>query len=405
MPNLAILATHPIQYYSPWFAHLARHMNLHVYYAFRQTPEGQAAAGFKTAFDWDLDLLEGYESTFLDNVSKQPGVGSFCGCDTPEIASRLRAGSYDALLMFGWNKLSFIQAWLAALRIGIPVLIRLDSQLGSSRSSLKRALKRPIYSMVLPTAAHYLSPGERSDTYLRHYGVPHRRIHRVPHMIDVDRFAAGAQAAHRSGAAADLRQRHGASPNSTVFLTVGKLIAKKRPMLALQAFSRLPQDSGAILWMIGDGPMESEIDARIKAEGLNVKRLGFVNQTELPAHYASADCLLLPSDANETWGLVVNEAQACGLPSIVSEEAGCAPELIEDGITGWTLRTSDPDELANLMQRMIEKRGDPNWSSIESRSQSSSYNEGTHLLTQIIHRIITRRSGPDCASQDRQEAR
>ena len=69
-PSLAVLATHPIQYYSPWFAHMATDVDLHVYYAYRQTPEGQAAAGFSTAFDWDLPLLDGYESTFLNNVAK-----------------------------------------------------------------------------------------------------------------------------------------------------------------------------------------------------------------------------------------------------------------------------------------------------------------------------------------------
>lgn len=391
MIRLAVMATHPIQYYGPWFAHLAKHMDLHAYYAHRQTPEGQAAAGFSTAFEWDLPLLEGYESTFLENVARRPGVHSFWGCNTPEIDYRLRRGGYDALLMFGWNKLTFLQGWRAAMRARMPVLVRLDNQLGSRRSLLKRAAKRPLYSLVLPHAAAYLSPGERSDAYLRHYDVPDRRIHRLPHMIDVERFAQGAYDARQSGAATRLRKQHGVAADETVFLFVGKLIEKKRPILLLEALSRLGALANVSIWMIGDGPLELEVDARIAAGNLKVRRLGFVNQTQLPAYYAAANCLVLPSDADETWGLVVNEAQACGLPAIVSEEAGCAPELIEEDVTGWILRRPDAEALAQLMHTATKKADRLPRGPIQSKGQASSYDEGTRRLAEIVEHIAESR--------------
>ena len=68
--------------------------------------------------------------------------------------------------------------------------------------------------------------------------------------------------------------------------------------------------------------------------GVNVRMLGFVNQSELPGIYASADVLVVPSDFRETWGLVVNEAMACGTPAVVSVAVGCAPDLIMEGLTG-----------------------------------------------------------------------
>tara|TARA_R110002124_G_scaffold74781_4_gene200771 strand:- start:15635 stop:16816 length:1182 start_codon:yes stop_codon:yes gene_type:complete len=382
--RLAILCTHPIQYYSPWFAHMANQIDVHVFYAHRQTAQGQAAAGFSTAFDWDLPLLEGYPSTFLTNVAKDPSIQRFFGCNTPEIGHHLQDGGYDALLMFGWNKLSALQAWRGARAAGIPVLIRLDSQLGSMRSALKLALKRPLYSFILPRAADYLSPGERSDAYLRHYGVAQRRIHRIPHMIDVERFTRAAHEARASGAASALREKYGASPDETVFLTVGKLIAKKRPMLMLDAMQQLGPDAKATVWMIGDGPLEDEIDARVAAQGLKVRRLGFVNQTELPAHYAAANCLTLPSNADETWGLVVNEAQACGLPAIVSQEAGCAPQLIQDGVTGWQLREPSAASLAKLMRRAMQDADGLSGEPILAKAQMSSFDEGTRLLIRAL---------------------
>ena len=82
---------------------------------------------------------------------------------------------------------------------------------------------------------------------------------------------------------------------------------------------------------------------------------GFLNQTEMPNAYAAADCLVLPSDFGETWGLVVNEAMVCGLPAIVSDRVGCGPDLVQDGVTGAIFPFGDVNELA---RRMIEMAAD-----------------------------------------------
>ncbi len=65
--------------------------------------------------------------------------------------------------------------------------------------------------------------------------------------------------------------------------------------------------------------------------------------------YVAADCLVLPSDAGETWGLVVNEAMCCGLPAIVGDQVGCGPDLVEEGVTGAVYPTGDVDALARLL--------------------------------------------------------
>ena len=78
--------------------------------------------------------------------------------------------------------------------------------------------------------------------------------------------------------------------------------------------------------------------------------MGFVNQSELPAVYASADVLVLPSDGQETWGLVVNEAMACGVPAVVSDAVGCGPDLIEPGRTGATFPFGDIAALAAAIE-------------------------------------------------------
>ncbi len=84
--RLGILASHPIKYQAPLFRELARHVDLTVYFAYSQTAAGQAAARFSVAFEWDVDLLGGYEHRFLRNRAKNPSTDHYAGCDTPEIA-------------------------------------------------------------------------------------------------------------------------------------------------------------------------------------------------------------------------------------------------------------------------------------------------------------------------------
>jgi glycosyltransferase involved in cell wall biosynthesis len=77
-----------------------------------------------------------------------------------------------------------------------------------------------------------------------------------------------------------------------------------------------------------------------------------VNQRELPDWYAAADALVLPSDSRETWGLVVNEAMAAGLPVVVSDAAGCSVDLVRHGANGFTYPCGDVDALADRLQRI-----------------------------------------------------
>ncbi len=82
---------------------------------------------------------------------------------------------------------------------------------------------------------------------------------------------------------------------------------------------------------------------------------GFQNQRRIAATYAAADALVLPSTSGETWGLVVNEAMACGLPVIVSDQVGCAPDLVLEDETGFTYPCGD---VAALAERVGALAGD-----------------------------------------------
>ena len=321
--RLAIVTSHPIQYYTPLFRELARRLELTVFYAHRATPRDQAQAGFGVGFNWDIDLLSGYTYEFLRNVSTTPGLDRFAGVDAPEIGRQLRARRFDAILLTGWRLKCFHQALWAAKRMRIPVLVRGDSHLDTPRAAWKRWAKAVTYPVFLRRFDGALIVGMRNRAYWRHYGYPETRMFDSPHCVDNDWFAARATPRARI----ELRERLGVSPETKLVLFVGKLLPFKRPLDLIEAAALARGNGEAVEVLVaGAGPLESELRARARALGVQVHFLGFCNQTEMPAAYAASDLLTLPS-SSETWGLVVNEALACGRPILVSDAVGCAPDM------------------------------------------------------------------------------
>lgn len=347
--HLGILVSHPIQYYSPWLRFLANRLDIEVFYAHRQDARGQAKAGFGVSFEWDTPLLEGYPYRWLHNVARDPGVGSFGGCDTPEVYGILARERFDAFLVMGWNYKSAIQTIRACRQNGVPVLMRGDSQLGATRSWWRRTIKYVPYRYMLPGLDGHLYVGRRNLEYLRHYGVPEERLFFAPHCVDNAFFASRAECARRDGARSRLRRSFGIGPDDFLALFVGKLIEKKRAADFIAACGRVETTpSGRKLHgvLVGDGPLRGRLEQLAQPWAERIHFAGFHNQSELPAWYAAADALLLCSDASETWGLVVNEAMACGLPVVASEAAGCSPDLIEPGRTGYTYSLGDVQAMA-----------------------------------------------------------
>lgn len=349
-PRLAILTSHPIQYYAPLFREIARRFDTKVFFAHDATAEQQAAAGFGHAFRWDVDLLGGYDSEFLPNVARNPGAGHFSGCDTPTVAARLRAGRFDALLVTGWHLKSYVQGIAAARRLGIAVMARGDSQLETPRSFVRRAVKEAAYPALLRVLDAALYVGARNHAYYQHYRYPESRLFFSPHCVDTERFAAGAGDSARRALRAEL----GIPMDEKVVLFAGKLVPFKRPLDVIEAAAIVRREGvPASVAVAGSGELEGEMRARADALSVPLHWLGFRNQSAMPAVYAAADVLVLPSTGRETWGLVCNEALACGTPVVVSDAVGCAPDLAADGMAGGVFPAGDTVALSRVLASVL----------------------------------------------------
>ena len=340
--RIGFLVSHPIQYFAPLFRELAKQCDLTVFYAHRQTAEQQARAGFDVAFEWDVDLLSGYHSKFLRNVARTPSTDRFFGCDTPDIAGEIAGGSFDGFVVPGWALRAYWQAVHACRRAGVPVFVRGDSQLVGPRSGAVRLAKAVAFRGVLRRFDGFLYVGQRNREYLQHYGAPSQRLFFSPHCVDNDAFRAASEATRRT-----------LTPARRV-LFVGKLIERKRPFDLLQAAARLAAEGRPVdVAFAGSGDQQDALAAAAAASGVRAHFHGFVNQSELPGIYAAADVIVLPSDGRETWGLVVNEAMACGVPAVVSDAVGCGPDLVEPGLTGAVFPLGNVAALADGIGKVL----------------------------------------------------
>ncbi len=387
--RLLVLTSHPIQYQAPLFRDLARRLDLLVLFAHRATAEDQSRAGFGVGFEWDVDLTSGYESRFLVNRARRPGLDHPMGTDCPEIRDIVTDWAPDALLVMGWQHRAYWQAVLAARRAGIPVLVRGESQLATPRSVLLKLAKEGVYRVLLRAFDGFLYIGARNRQYLEHYGVGDDRLFFSPYSVDNVWFRSRARAVDVEV----LRRSLGLQENRRVVLFCGKLVPKKRPLDVVRAIGCLSLSDRPSLLVVGSGPLESEMRRQAALASIDVRFLGFQNQSELPRWYTLADLLVLPSDGGETWGLVVNESMACGTPAVVSDAVGCGPDLVERGRTGDIFALGNIEELATKIREAVHLKRNPAVSTaLEQKMEVYSIERSAAGVTEALDTIIRKKS-------------
>ncbi|MFM6175517.1 MAG: glycosyltransferase family 4 protein, partial [Sphaerospermopsis kisseleviana] len=184
----------------------------------------------------------------------------------------------------------------------------------------------------------------------------------VPHTIEVGRFAEPNEELEAKALA--WRRELGIPDDNFVFLYAAKLEPRKRPDRLLESFAKADIPNTTLLF-VGSGALETELRSQVaggewlvKGNGVferGTQRVVFVpfqNQSAMPLVYRFGDVLVLPSGYGETWGLAVNEAQACGRPALVSDCVGCARDIIREGENGAVFRTDDWDDCIRAMQRI-----------------------------------------------------
>ena len=360
--RLAYLVSHPIQYQAPLLRRIAleRDIELTVLFGSDLSVRSYKDVGFGVGVQWDVPLLEGYRHEFLPAL-RDPGTVSATTPLNRGIFDRLRGRTWqskaDVLWVHGYATANVIHGMLAAKALGIPVLLRAESWLRDRfRSPAKLALKRGFFHGLQSLVDGLLPIGTLNAAYWQYYFGAAVPQFPMPYAVDNSFFDKRSRdaAASRNQLMEELHLQ----PRRPIILFAAKLQARKRCSDLIEAYARLvrsslPGHAAPYLVIVGDGDERLRLERQVQERRLQgVRFCGFRNQSELPRFFDLASVFVLPSE-HEPWGLVVNEAMNAGRAVIISDDVGCQPDLITDGVEGFVFPVGDVHALKAALERVL----------------------------------------------------
>ena len=353
LKKLAIITTHPIQYNAPWFRLLNKGGKVipKVFYTWGQLAwEKKYDPGFGKEVKWDIPLLEGYQYTFVENISVNPGSHHRKGIINPSLNKEIELWQPDAVLVFGWNFVSHFKC-IRFFYKKIPVLFRGDSTLLRKQPFIQSFVRKLYLKWVYGFVDFALYTGAENKKYFLEYGVKENQLLFAPHAIDNERFADTNNTYQLK--ANEWKNDLGIAENTLTILYAGKLEAIKNPSLIIEFANRfIGQPIHFII--AGNGPLENVLKKKA-TENLQIHFIDFQNQQMMPVVYRLADFFILCS-VSETWGLGVNEAMACGRGVMVRNTCGCAIDLVKDGENGFVFDTAYIDRLYDQITKLLSNK-------------------------------------------------
>ncbi|MEM8526293.1 MAG: glycosyltransferase family 4 protein [Bacteroidota bacterium] len=355
--RLILLYSHPIQYFAPLSRALAKsdEFEVLVCYCSDHGVKAYEDEEFNQTVQWDIPLLEGYESLFLKNYARNPGISKgFRGLINWGILKVLRQQPKSFVMVHGWGYLTTVLTLLVARAYGHTVCLRGESPLSHeaqySPKQLKRR-KRFFQHLLFPRIDKFFYIGSQNKAFYQHYGVKEEQLIFAPYSIDNERF--GKAYEQYKDQKRSLREELNLPLEKRIFLFSGKYIDKKRPMDLLRAFAQIKTENAQLVF-VGDGPLREEMETFIAEKNLsNITLTGFVNQSVIPKYYAIADVFVMCSKEGETWGLSTNEAMNFALPLVLSDLTGSSSDLVVKGKNGYVFPTGDITALCEKLEWML----------------------------------------------------
>ena len=273
---------------------------------------------------------------------------------TPGIWRLLERGGFDLVVVGGWSLMATQLAILWCRLRRVPYLLMSDNHLLEPRPRWVRAVKRLVLPRIVPQAAAWLVPGSLARDHIVFYGAKPDRVLTFPLTIDVERWARLCEAARPERES--FRTRCGVAVDDVLVLHVGRLVAHKAVDVLLHGAAAARRLGAKVhVLVVGAGPEEASLRELASSLDVPVSFAGELDTDALPAAYAAADVFALVS-ARETWGVVVNEAAAAGLPLVLSSGVGSAADLLAAGQNGELVPVGDVGALADSLVRLA---GDP----------------------------------------------
>ena len=338
--RVAVVTTEPTPYRAPQLDRLARHpdLDLTVFYA-ASTFQRRT---WKVELDHPHEILRGVTLPLNRVLLHDYPL-------TPAIRGRLARGRYDCVVIWGWSTFAS-QLAVAWCRLhGTPYLVFAESQLTEPRPAWVRLIKRLLVPLVVGPAAGQLVTGTRAREHALAYGAQPDRIWTFANTVDTLALRAEAERLHERRD--PIRSTFGIEDDRVVVAHVARQIPQKGTDVLIAAVARTR--SRPLLLVVGDGPQRQELERLAASSGVDAVFTGELGRDRLVEAYVAGDVFAQLS-RKEPWGVVVNEAAACGLPLVLSDRVGAAADLVEAGENGFVIPSDDPSAAAAALDSLAK---------------------------------------------------
>lgn len=347
--RIAIVATHPIQHFVPFYRALSLDPSLqvHVFFASRIGLDEYFDREMNVTVKWRMDLTSGYDHTFLPGADRIH-ESSFFKMNNLSLGAALDRFRPDAVVVYGYSNITALGTILGAILRRIPLLLISDSELLRERTTAIGWIKDRLLPILGASVFAVLTVGDRNEQYWTRFGVKPGRLFRTPFTIDETLYRDTQR--QRDALRRAWRAEHAVGQDEVVFLAVGKLSNRKRQADVLAAL-RIAAKAGPLrVVLAGDGADRAALEAQAAEAGLPVTFLGFVNVDALPSVYAAAD-VLVHASSSDPHPLVFSEAACVGLPIIASDRIGAVgpTDIARVGENAVIYPVGDVERLAAAM--------------------------------------------------------
>lgn len=330
-------------YRIPLFEELAKNTSIDLYIYFTSKSEENR--------EWDVSKDHSFNYKILPGFILPIGVNAYFHIN-PTIITELLFGKFDVIISAGYSSFSNQIVQLMARILRTPFILWSGSTV--NEPSKLRSLSLPLVKLIVKYADAYIAYGTNAKEYLVQLGAQRDKVFVSFNTVDTTFF--GEQCVKCKSKKTILKNKFGIN-HENVILYVGQLIERKGVNYLLKTHEKLSDKHDVGLVLVGNGNQKQELMKLCEDNAIdNVYFIDFVQKDVLPQYYAIADVFVLPS-TEEVWGLVINEAMACGLPIITTEKVGASVDLVQNGVNGFIVKEKSSDELTMALEKIFVTNG------------------------------------------------
>jgi glycosyltransferase involved in cell wall biosynthesis len=269
----------------------------------------------------------------------------------PSIFYELYKDKIDVVICVGYTPFTPIISFLFCKIFKKPFILWCGTTMQSEQSK-KNPFNRFVKKIIIKKSNACLAYGSYAKDFLIKYGAKDKNIFICSNAVDNEFFFKCTKRYKKE--TGQIKKQLVVGQNK-IILYIGQLIDRKGIFDLLKAFKLVKKEiQNVSLLIIGSGPIEIKLKQYCRENKLtDVLFMGFKQKDELIKHYAIADIFVLPS-SNEVWGLVINEAMACGLPIITTNQVGASGDIVKNGVNGYIIEPKDSEMLSKKMLKILK---------------------------------------------------